>query len=292
MLPRSTATRQLRRLVVAPARLNRVSFGNADVVHLHGDDWFYLRRRHPTVRTLYGSALYEMRHATRARRMMSQAAIVPLEALSCLLATRAYGMIPGDGPVHRLHGYLPGAAASDTGTSAQRGDSPIVLFVGTWKGRKRGELLRDAFVRDVLPIHPDAELWCVSDFCEESESVRWIKTPTDLELADLFTRASVFCLPSSYEGFGLPYVEAMAHGVPVVASPNPGARFITREGRDGLVVSDDELGIAVASLLGDNARRAQLGAAGRERAAEFTWQRSAERHEDAYRSAIERFARR
>ena len=289
LFPRSTATRQLARILVAPARLNRVSFTDADVVHLHGDDWFYLRRRQPTIRTLYGSALYEMRYATRARRMVSQAALVPLEALACSLATEAYGMIPGDGPVHRLNGYLPGAATADAGGPAERSPRPSVLFVGTWKGRKRGSLLRDEFVRHVLAVHPDAELWCVSDVCEVSDSVRWIRTPSDEQLAQLYRRAWVFCLPSRYEGFGLPYVEAMARGLPVVATPNPGARFITRDGRDGLIVADQSLGRTLAGLLGDPGRRATLAAAGRRRAAEFTWERAAERHEVAYRSAIERF---
>jgi hypothetical protein len=290
LLPENIATRKLARLLVAPARLNRVSFGDAQIIHLHGDDWFFLHRGRPTIRTLYGSALYEMRYATRVRRTVSQAALVPLEALACLLATDAYGMIPGDGPVHRLRGYLPGAAAPDAGPTSARSERPSVLFVGTWKGRKRGSLLRDEFVRHVLPAHPDAELWCVSDVCVESESVRWIQAPTDEELEQLYRRAWVFCLPSRYEGFGLPYVEAMARGVPIVATPNPGARFITREGRDGLLVPDDELGSTVAALLADAGRRARLTAAGGERATEFTWERSAERHEDAYRMAIERFA--
>lgn len=292
LLPQSTATRQLARVLVAPARLNRISFGDAQIVHLHGDDWFFFRRRLPTIRTLYGSALYEMRYATRARRVLSQAALVPLETLACVLATHAYGMIPGDGPMHRLRGYLPGAAASDAGQPSERSTRPSVLFVGTWKGRKRGSLLRDEFVRHVLPVHPDAELWCVSDFCEESESVRWIQTPTDDELEQLYRRAWVFCLPSRYEGFGLPYVEAMAHGVPVVATPNPGVRFLTREGRDGVLVPDDQLGAALSALLSDPDRRAALMQAGGERAAQFTWERSAERHEAAYRAAIDVFARR
>jgi glycosyltransferase involved in cell wall biosynthesis len=232
-----------------------------------------------------------MHHATSAKRKLSQAALVPLEILSCVLATDAYGVIPGDGPLHRLRtGYLGGGAASDVGPGPRRSTRPTVLFVGTWKGRKRGSLLRDEFVRHVLPAHPDAELWCVSDVCDESESVRWIETPTDWELDQLYRRAWVFCLPSSYEGFGLPYVEAMAHGTPVVATRNPGSRFLTREGRDGLLVSDEELGSTLAALLGNAERRASLAAAGRSRAEEFTWEHCAERHEAAYRLAIERFA--
>jgi phosphatidylinositol alpha-mannosyltransferase len=292
LLPTNTATRQLARMLIAPARLNTISFGDAEVLHLHGDDWFYFSRGRPTVRTLYGSALYEMRYATRARRALSQAALVPLEALSCLLATDAYGMIPGDGPVHRLRGYLPGAATAAIGPSPARSAHPSVLFVGTWKGRKRGSLLRDEFVRGVLAAHPDAELWCVSDHCEATASVRWFKTPTDAELDQLYRRAWVFCLPSRYEGFGLPYVEAMARGLPVVATSNPGSRFITRDGIDGVLVRDACLGETLAGLLGDSARREALAAAGSRRAAEFTWERSAERHEAAYQSAIERFGAR
>jgi hypothetical protein len=290
--PRRTATRQLARVTIAPIRLNRVSFGDAHVVHLHGDDWFFVRRRWPTVRTLYGSAVYEMRYATRARRMLSQAALVPLEVISCALATGAYGLIPGDGPLHRLHGSLPGAASAQSGPPVERSARPSVLFVGTWRGRKRGSLLRDEFVRHVLPAHPDAELWCVSDECEESESVRWIRTPIDAELDKLYGRAWVFCLPSRYEGFGLPYLEAMARGVPVLATPNPGARFLTRDGRDGVLASDDQLGVALSALLRDAGRRAVLASAGHRRAAEFTWERSAERHEAAYRSAIDAFTSR
>jgi hypothetical protein len=290
LLPMSTATRPLARILVAPTRLNRTSFGDAQILHLHGDDWFYLRRGRPTVRTLYGSAIYEMRHATSAKRMLSQAALVPLEALACLLATEAYGMIPGDGPVHRLNGYLPGGAAASESSGTERSSWPTVLFVGTWQGRKRGSMLRDQFVQHVLPSHPEAELWCVSDVCEESESVRWIRTPSDEELEQLYRRAWVFCLPSKYEGFGLPYVEAMARGLPVVATPNPGSRYLTRDGLDGMLVQDDAVGLAISQLIRDPVRRAILAQDGRRRAAEFTWDLCAERHEIAYMSAIDRFS--
>jgi len=68
-------------------------------------------------------------------------------------------------------------------------------------------------------------------------------------LADLYRRAWVFCLPSTYEGFGVPYIEAMASGTPVVASPNPGAREVTQEGRFGLIASDSALSETLLRVL-------------------------------------------
>jgi glycosyltransferase involved in cell wall biosynthesis len=78
----------------------------------------------------------------------------------------------------------------------------------------------------------------------------------------------------------------------VVATPNPGARFLTRDGVDGLLTSEASLGVTLARLLGDSAHRETLAAAGRRRAADFTWERCAERHEAAYQSAIDRFSAR
>ena len=55
------------------------------------------------------------------------------------------------------------------------------------------------------------------------------------KLSELYSAAWIFCLPSSYEGFGRPYVEAMAAGTPVVATPNPGAMEVLENGRFGLI---------------------------------------------------------
>jgi glycosyltransferase involved in cell wall biosynthesis len=291
LTPHGFATSMLARATVVPLRLNTLDTGDLDVLHLHGDDWFFLRRRVPTVRTFYGSALNEARQATRMRRRASQYVTFALEVLSSRLATSTYSLIPSEGRAYRTRGHLACGVENLPAPRPAEDEAPNILFVGTWNGRKRGRLLHETFVREVRQRRPGAELVMVADHCEPAEGVRWRPNPSDEELRELYLRASVFCLPSSYEGFGIPYIEAMATGTPVVATDNPGARFVLDDGAAGLIVRDDELGDSLAELLGDPARRSELARAGRERVQEFAWPRVVQAHEAAYREAISRFRR-
>jgi glycosyltransferase involved in cell wall biosynthesis len=284
---------RLGRFTSVPARLNRVNFSDAEVLHLHGDDWFFLRRRLPTVRTFYGAALQEGIHAARQRRWARaalQGLLTPLEALSSGLATSAYGIAPGGPRVHLNDGYLPCGVDVHDVPARNPSAHPSILFVGTWLGRKRGKLLYDAFKETVLQAYPSAELWMVSDWAPQELSVRWFPAPSDAELASLRSRAWAFCLPSSYEGFGIPYIEAMAAGLPAVATPNVGANFVSDGGRAMAVVDPERLGSELRSLLGDATRREALATAGLARAGTFSWERVADAHEAAYARAIERFS--
>src|SRR5260370_3939042 len=77
-----------------------------------------------------------------------------------------------------------------------------ILFVGETKSRKRGDLLQSIFSREIKDQIRDAELWMVSPDVVEGDGVRWFRNIDDVELANLYRAAWVFCLPSSYEGFG------------------------------------------------------------------------------------------
>jgi glycosyltransferase involved in cell wall biosynthesis len=280
------------RLTLLPLALNRVDWSGLDVLSLHGDDWFFFRRPLPTVRTFYGSALYEARSATSLRRKLSQRMLYPAELLSSRLADRSYTCAPQMPRGYRLDGKLRlavEAPGDGSGADPPRSERPTVLFVGTWNGRKRGRFLRDVFAREVLPKVPGAELWMVTDRCDEGPGVRWMGHPTDDELAALYRRSWVFCLPSTYEAFGIPYVEAMSHGVPVVATPNPGARWVTDDGRAGALAHDDALGPTITGLLLDPGRRARYSAAGLDRAKNFSWDRTCAEHENAFEAAIGAF---
>jgi glycosyltransferase involved in cell wall biosynthesis len=107
-------------------------------------------------------------------------------------------------------------------------------------------------------------------------------------MAELYRSAWVFCMPSTYEGFGLPYVEAIASGTPVVTSSNPGAEEILGGGRGGLIVPDAEIGQALLQLLTSESRRSELAAAGLERARYFSWDAAIDRLEVIYREVATR----
>jgi glycosyltransferase involved in cell wall biosynthesis len=102
---------------------------------------------------------------------------------------------------------------------------------------------------------------------------------SDAELADLYRRAWIYTSPSTYEGFGLPYLEAMACGTPVVATANAGSDELLDAGHYGLLPADEDFGRVVSDLLGDERLRCSLGAAGSRRAQEFSLSRMLDGYE-------------
>jgi len=283
------------RVALAGLVLSSLDLGGFDVMHAHGDDHFVVRRPLPWVRTFYGSAKRELQSAVRLRRRLSQSALIPLEHLSARLADLSVGIsrdtascITGIDEVIPcgvdLRVFRPPARP--------RSSVPSILFVGTVGGRKRGGLLLDAFERHVRPALPSAELWMVCEPGEPRDGVYWCGKVSTERLVELYQQCWTFCLPSSYEGFGVPYVEALACATPVVASPNPGAREVLRDGRDGVLAGDDDLGAALLALLSDAERRSTLSEVGLARASDFDWNLVAQRYEEVYRQAQARHVQR
>ena len=122
-------------------------------------------------------------------------------------------------------------------------------------------------------------------------SVRFVSGLSDLELAELIGSAEIACVPSLYEGFSLPTVEAMACGTPLVVSR--GGAIPEVVGEDGLcadlVTPGDvvELANAIGALLDDRERRREMGQAGRLRAlGRYSWHAAAVATAKAYERAI------
>jgi glycosyltransferase involved in cell wall biosynthesis len=110
---------------------------------------------------------------------------------------------------------------------------------------------------------------------------------TDAQVGEWYARAGIFAFPSFDEGFGIPVLEAMAAGIPVIV----GGRSALPEvaGEAGLSVDpadDEELAEALVKLAGDQALREMLIARGRARAADFTWNRAVRQTLDVYRELL------
>ena len=108
------------------------------------------------------------------------------------------------------------------------------------------------------------------------DSVRRLGFVPDAELPGLYAASSIFLYPSLKEGFGLPILEAMAAGSAVVTSS---LSSMPEVGGDAVRYADpydvEAIRAALRELLEDPVRRAELAKAGRERAREFTWERTA-----------------
>lgn len=173
------------------------------------------------------------------------------------------------------------------------GGPPRVLFVGGVGVRKGVPRLLDVFASlkgaAELRVVGRAEPGMESILARAGTNVRVLGALSGPDLAAEYRTADIFCLPSLEEGFGLVVAEAMAAGLPVVATDATAAVELVRPGVDGLTVpagDDAALKDALETLIADKPGREAMGAAARDRIGEFTWDATAARAVAAYRRLI------
>jgi glycosyltransferase involved in cell wall biosynthesis len=162
----------------------------------------------------------------------------------------------------------------------------FILFVGTREPRKNLRRLIEAFAllddADVRLVIVGASGWLTSDLAPLvqsrglSDRMQFTGYVPDEDLPHWYQAATVFCYPSLYEGFGLPVLEAMACGTPVVTSRTSSLPEVTADA--ALLIDPTDvraLAHALHSVLADDARRREMSEAGIARARFYSWERTA-----------------
>jgi phosphatidyl-myo-inositol alpha-mannosyltransferase len=275
----------LARVLILPFLLNFVLFDTSNVMHFHGDDWFFLRRRVPTVRTFHGSALFEARAAGWSRKV-EWYCVYLFEILARRLCRVSIAIGRSTAVIYGSAHLMDNGVDTKLFRPGVKTKHPQIIYIGAWEGRKRGRFLFDLFVREILPAFPDARLCMVADYCPEHHGVVVRRFPSDEDLARYLRESWVFAYPSLYEGFGIAYLEALASGTAVLTSPNEGARHVLQEGLYGSIAEDAHFANRLQELLASEKERSEYARVGRERAAQFSWEGIAARHKAIYREAL------
>jgi glycosyltransferase involved in cell wall biosynthesis len=173
---------------------------------------------------------------------------------------------------------------------------PFILAVGTVEPRKNHLGLVRAFTEadmgGITLVIAGAAGWgqaAVDEYLDSQDlrgRVFLTGKVTDAEMAWLYSETTAFAMPSLYEGFGIPLLEAMSFGIPSVASTTPALAELA--GDAALLVEATDvpaLAGALVDLVHDEALRLRLSSAGPERARPFTWERTAALTIEAYEKA-------
>jgi glycosyltransferase involved in cell wall biosynthesis len=252
----------------------------AAVVTLHDLTFLRYPRTMRRLRAPIARALVP-RGLRRARRIITDAQSVrdELRALPGLAGAKIEVVPLGVGPEFR-----PAVAAEVAEVRARYGlERPYVLAVGALEPRKNlatlvaaHRRLREAsgWTGDLVLAGGDA--WRLGR--DELAGARRLGFVPDADLPALYTAAELLACPSLYEGFGLPVVEAMACGAPVVCADIPVFREVAGEAAVLVPPTDvAALAGAIGRVLGDPALRRELAGRGRERARGFDWDVAADR---------------
>ena len=243
----------------------------------------------------YSSPEFRARFAEHARRAAERSdAIIAVSRFTAWQVEQFLGV--ESSRIHVIpHGVrIPIAAAPQT-APRERGvdDTKMILFVGAIQRRKNVARLVKAFER--MPKGWRLTLAGATDGYEAAAELRAVeesprRSDIDIlgyvpaaDLAALYSRASIFAFPSLEEGFGIPVLEAMAHGVPVIASRSSA---LPEAGGDAAILIDpvnvDQLAAELNRLAADEDLRADLIRRGLDRARMFPWEAAVEKTWDVY----------
>jgi glycosyltransferase involved in cell wall biosynthesis len=263
---------------------------------LHSDtqERHLVRRAHGRLPLMAASATMIITPTESVRREVHEHFHVPLDTIVAV-------------PEAARNCFRPLEASQTIATRKRLGlHHEFLLFVGTVEPRKNLATLLSAFeavsqVREqpLQLVFAGRKGWLVDDLYNSLKRSpvggRIVLTGylSDEDLCALYSSCAAFIYPSVYEGFGLPPLEAMACGAPVIASRIPSIIEVTG-GAARLFAPEDanELGAAILELLSSEGSRQTLAVAGIQQAARFSWCVAAVRSRSVYAEAMARYRHR
>ncbi len=291
----SVAHRRHLDVIHAPVNVTPVVSGAPRVVTIHDLAFHLYPEQYPGAKQRYLRAMtrISVRRATRVIAVSDATRNDIIRLYGCDPA-RVTTVPNGVGPE-----FAPLPEAQVAAFRRERGlPDPFILFLGTLQPRKNLETLLRAYARVAAesgwglvvvgatgwsyePIFATAEALGLADsvvfagFAEPDELPLW------------YNAAGMLVYPSVYEGFGLPALEAMACGTPVIAANNSSLPEVV--GEAGLLVGArdvEALAHAIATLARDPELRIELSRRGRQRASGFSWRTTAQRTLNVYHNAV------
>jgi glycosyltransferase involved in cell wall biosynthesis len=255
------------------------SVGGADLMHGLDVD-VPLRRRVPTVATVHDLAVFDVPRTIDRVRVAGERLLLAHAARSAdvLIAVSHFTAEQISTHLHRTATVIHEAPAPDmrpatteeveSCRSRYRLPERFVLYVGDFHARKGLDVLEAACrTADVALVVAGGHL--AGRVPRGALALGYVPHP---DLPALYSAATVFAFPSLYEGFGLPPLEAMACGTPVLASQIPPLREVLGEGARLVPPGvPDAWARAITEFFADVDGRTALAAAGRRRAAQFSW---------------------
>jgi glycosyltransferase involved in cell wall biosynthesis len=250
--------------------------------------------RYPETMTRYDSHLLGMESRINALKdeqfaasdlIVANSDFVRQTFVDAGIAAEKIIVIPGAGPRPPIDPPPPRA-----------GGPMVFMTAGTLSIRKGTPYLLEAWRR--LRSRSGCALWMFGKCTLPKqlvenlpENVRMTSTVSSAELSDAYSRASVLVLPSLCEGFALVILEAMAHGLPVITTPNSGCGNFVEDGVNGWVVpirDPDALADRMSWCIENPGALRSMGENSRQKARNWTW----EKYAGAHAGAILRFMRR
>jgi glycosyltransferase involved in cell wall biosynthesis len=272
----------------------------------------------PSVVTIHDTTLWRFPRYHPRRRLLAMRPLIPqgarhARAIIAVSATTKRDLVRTlHVPESKVHVVYEAAApqfrplARDSSLESVRHKYGLprsfILYVGTIEPRKNLVRLlrafnlvrRQGFGSHVLAL-VGSRGWKDSDILATAEqlgmdgAVRVLGRVHTDDLVALYNLADLLAFPSLYEGFGLPVIEAMACGTPVVASPNGSLGEIAGSAAEFVdPMQVESIAAGLRAVLSDVDRRAQLRAAGLEQAARFSWEATASQTRQVYESVLQR----